>query len=198
MKRHLVRVLPATVVLLLLGGLLGIRLDSVTAQETVIDPGDPGPYINISTQQYDDPNGYMPSGYPFRVEMRGDIYYPADLSHGPLPLIILLHGQHQWCHDGIHPNPDRSGHWLGVSPWCPPDYPYFIDSYRGYDYLARNLASHGYLVESISANGVNAASNTRIDAGALARAELIDQHLLLWNQWNNGQGRWLQHRPDSE
>ncbi len=115
--------------------------------------------------------------------MRSEIVYPTALSSGPLPLIVFLHGQHLWCHNGV----DAISGWKDHSPWCPADHPNFINSYQGYNYLARSLASHGYIVVSISANGVNAGSG-RSDRGMQARAQLIDQHLLLWNQWNNGQG----------
>lgn len=58
-----------------------------------------------------------------------------------LPVIIFLHGQH-----------------TTEDP-----------SYLGYDYLAKNLASSGYLVLSIDANEINA----RGDASSQSRAQLI-------------------------
>ena len=49
-----------------------------------------------------------------------------------------------------------------------------IRSYQGYDYLSTNLASHGYVVMSVSANTVVSFDNTfSYDAGANARSQII-------------------------
>jgi hypothetical protein len=50
------------------------------------------------------------------------------------------------------------------------------------------LASSGFIVVSISANGVNARDNEVADDGALARARLIQAHLDLWRSFNAGDG----------
>ncbi|MEM7586624.1 MAG: hypothetical protein AAF560_24760 [Acidobacteriota bacterium] len=47
------------------------------------------------------------------------------------------------------------------------------------------LASHGFIVASISANGINAWDNSVFDLGMLARAELIQQHLQRWDTWSS-------------
>ena len=44
-----------------------------------------------------------------------------------------------------------------------------IPSYKGYDYVSEVLASHGYVVVSVSANGINAVDNSVFDLGATAR-----------------------------
>jgi predicted dienelactone hydrolase len=63
-----------------------------------------------------------------------------------------------------------------------------IPSYKGYDYVSEVLASHGYVVVSISANGVNAVDNSVRDLGALARAELIQKHLDILKTFNTTGG----------
>jgi hypothetical protein len=63
-----------------------------------------------------------------------------------------------------------------------------IPSYQGYDYFSNVLASHGYVVVSISANGVNAVDNSVLDLGALARAELVQRHLEILNAFNTTGG----------
>jgi len=140
---------PLSLVVLMLCLLLGIDSILVTpmaAQVNLVDPGDPGPYTNaLTTLEFDDPNGFQPPGFPLVVEMRSEIVYPTTLSNGPLPLIVFLHGQHFWCHNGMDP----FSNWMNASPWCPQDHPNFINSYRGYNYLARVLASHGYIVDNI-------------------------------------------------
>ncbi|HEX8354342.1 MAG TPA: hypothetical protein VF611_15665, partial [Pyrinomonadaceae bacterium] len=48
----------------------------------------------------------------------------------------------------------------------------------------QNLASNGYVVVSISANGINAYDNNVTDLGMQARAELIQRHLAQWKTFN--------------
>src|ERR687893_752598 len=59
-----------------------------------------------------------------------------------------------------------------------------IPSFQGYDYVAQNLASNGYVVVSVSANGINAYDNNVTDLGMQARAELIQRHLQQWQTFN--------------
>ena len=65
------------------------------------------------------------------------------------PLVIFLHGRHYTCYQGST---------VELRYPCLPGYQ-SIPSYRGYDYLAKSLASNGYIVVSISANGINAQDN---------------------------------------
>src|SRR5262249_30000050 len=50
------------------------------------------------------------------------------------------------------------------------------------------LASNGYIVISISANGINANDGGTPDSGANARAALIQQHMNMWSQFNSPSG----------
>lgn len=129
------------------------------------------------------------------IELTGNVHYPTS-ADGPSPLVVLLHGYWTTCADreaadiaaareaalgeeGIYDDPEwltaigRLMQWPcvpGVSP---------LPSYRGYDYLAQRLASHGMVVVSISANGVNAGSMNGADN---ARSLLINKHLELWSE----------------
>lgn len=143
------------------------------------DPGEPGPFA-VTREDYDfgdkafTPTDFVPLVPPARVEVRASVHYPTDLSGGPFPLVVFLHGRHATCH-------------LGASaflqwPCTPPRQS--IPSYQGYDYVTELIASHGYIVVSISANGVNARDNSVLDLGALARAELIQHHLDIWQTFN--------------
>ena len=102
----------------------------------------------------------------------------TDLSGGPHPLIIFLHGRHATTYD------PTTGYafleWPAQSGHLP------IPNYRGYDYIGNILASQGYIVVSISANGISARDNPPgvADIGMLARAQLIQAHLDLWNDFN--------------
>jgi hypothetical protein len=136
------------------------------------DPTLSGPHP-VATAEYNfgDAAANIP-GFPGPVELRGSVTYPVDLA-GPLhPLIVFLHGRHSTCFSTI-PTLD----------WPCSAGEQIIPSYHGYDYIARNLASNGFIVVSISANGINAADGPP-DFGALARAQLIQEHLNLWNTFN--------------
>jgi dienelactone hydrolase len=116
--------------------------------------------------------------FPGKIEVRGIVHAPVQAKGGSFPLVILVHGRHSTC-----ASPDGPTlHWPCPAGQKP------IQSYRGYDYLASNLASHGFVVVSISANGVNAVDNDVTDFGADARSALIEKHLALWKQWNTTGG----------
>jgi methionine-rich copper-binding protein CopC len=145
------------------------------------DPGVPGP-LDVTTQEYTFGNtAFHPTGFPGPgVELTGEVTAPTDLSNGPYPLIVLLHGRHATTYD---PNTDQvSLEWPATANHLP------IPSYQGYEYLANNLASHGYIVVSISANGINAQDNNVTDLGASARAQLVQRQLDVWRDLDTGDG----------
>ncbi|WP_460665379.1 Calx-beta domain-containing protein [Kribbella swartbergensis] len=138
------------------------------------DPGALGRY-QVTTSEYDlgDEAVYLP-GLKQRSELRGKVYSPRG-AIGPRPLVIFLHGRHQYCYgDDVTPS-DK--------PWPCPAGAKPVPSFRGYDGPAKALASQGYQVVSISANAVNAYDGDVYDSGAQARAELILDHLALWKKW---------------
>jgi hypothetical protein len=116
--------------------------------------------------------------FPIRVEMRGSVTYPKGLPGGPYPLILLLHGRHATC---MFDAP-KQGQRPDTLQWPCPQGARPIDSFQGYGYLAQFLASHGYIVVSVSSNGINAGDGYVLDLGAAARAQLIDQHLIRWHE----------------
>ena len=136
-----------------------------------LDPGELGP-LAVSDDEYDlGEEVFTPSEFDDPVEITGSVHYPSDLDAGPFPLVVFIHGAHATCFDGNNVNQK----W----PCEPPKEP--IPSHRGFDYVAEILASHGYIVVSISANGNNAHEQGN---SPLARAELIDEHLELWKEFN--------------
>jgi hypothetical protein len=138
----------------------------------VVDPGVPGPLAVTRAEYSLGDRAFQPSGWvPAQaVEVAGAVHHPSDLSGGPFPVVVFLHGFHYPCHSG----PNVYMMWpcpAGTSP---------IPSFAGFDYAAEILASHGYVVISVAANGVNIHGNSAPDLGALARAELLQHHLELW------------------
>jgi hypothetical protein len=138
------------------------------------DPGAAGT-LAVTREEYDYGNlAFTPTGFPSAVELKASVHYPTGLPGGPYPLVVFLHGRHVTCYRGTTTAlrwPCRSNETV-------------IPSYQGYDYIAQNLASNGYVVISISANGINAFDNNVTDLGMQARAELIQRHLQQWSTFN--------------
>ena len=145
----------------------------------VPDPGSPGP-LTVTREEYDfGDTAFQPFEFPGPVELRASIHYPTNLPAGPYPVILFLHGRHGTCFVGKNV----------LLQWpCTAKNSQPIPSYRGYDYVSEVLASHGYVVVSISANGVNAVDNATLDLGAFARAELLQKHLDILKTFNTTGG----------
>jgi predicted dienelactone hydrolase len=105
-------------------------------------------------------------------EHLGQVYYPTDMRRGPFPLVLFLHGNHAGCESptGAQVTDD----WPCEAPNTP------VPSFRGYDYLARALASHGIIAASISANGINAAGSGITEP----REALIARHMEQFDQYD--------------
>lgn len=140
------------------------------------DPAAMGPYT-VAEHEYD--FGRMDvyddkRDHTYESTLHGYIHYPEDMT-GTAPVVLLLHGRHGTCYDRGY-TPDT----------CPTPIP----SYRGYEYLSENLASHGYAVISVDANYVNANDSgpTNGDSGALQRAQLVVRHLDEFREINRAGG----------
>ncbi|TCC60381.1 hypothetical protein E0H73_20825 [Kribbella pittospori] len=140
------------------------------------DPGAVGQY-QVETSEYNlgDEAVFLP-GLGQRSEIRGKVYTPRG-AVGPRPLVVFLHGRHQYCYGEGDDQPTDK-------PWPCSGTMKPVRSFRGYDGPATALASNGYQVVSISANAVNAYDGDVYDAGAQARAELTLDHLALWKKWS--------------
>jgi hypothetical protein len=142
----------------------------------VLDPAKPGPHDVIRRGYNLGDQVFQPSDIGAKVELAAQVHYPADLENGPYPLAVFLHGNHGTC---FKRRPNRSDfRWPCRNGWKP------IPSMRGYGYIARPLASHGFIVVSISANGVNALGSRLADTAMRQRGELIDEHLRRWKRWS--------------
>jgi dienelactone hydrolase len=107
-----------------------------------------------------------------KVEFRANVHYPKGPG-GPYPLVLFIHGNHSTCSRGqnaLYMWPCRTG-----------DKP--IPNFKGYDYLATELAGHGYVVVSVSTNGVNVFGNRFEDTGMRQRGELLEAHVRRWRRW---------------
>jgi hypothetical protein len=149
-----------------------------TYAQTTPDPGLPGPYA-VTKLNYNlgDLAFTTSTSFPSSLEVRGNVHFPTGLSGGPYPVIINLHGRHETSFETANPT-NTALEWP-----CSPGFE-SITSFEGYDYFANFMASHGYIVISVSANAINAWDNSSADYGMNARGEIMQHHCDLWNEWN--------------
>ena len=141
------------------------------------DPAKPGRYRTSDASYALPAIPIAPFGQP--VEVLGDVIYPLG-APGPRPLVLFLHGRHGTCFRG-GPRGEESGGWPCPSGFQP------IPSQLGYRYVARRLATQGYVTVSIAANGINGQDDVAEDGGASARSILVRHHLDLWRRWAAGE-----------
>jgi hypothetical protein len=144
------------------------------------DPVPPGPHAVIRAEYNLGDLVFQPRGLPARVELAGSVHHPTDLSGGPFPLVLFMHGNHSTCYKGNQ----ASYEWpcRRAQGWKP------LPNHAGYDYIAGNLASWGYVVVSVSANGVNYFGNAVDDTGMRQRGEVLEKHIDLWSEWSTTGG----------
>ncbi len=121
------------------------------------------------------------------TELWASVYRPAKA--GKYPVLVFLHGNHGTCgtYDkttGVRYDDSIEYTFSGT---CPEGY-VPTPNHRGYDYLATDLASRGYIVVSINANrGVTVARAVDGDTGLnLRRGRLVLRHLQQLAAWNAG------------
>src|ERR1051325_12034055 len=99
----------------------------LTAFAQVPDPGTPGP-LAVTREEYNvGDTAFQPSNFPGPVELLASIHYPTNLSAGPFPVIVFLHGRHATCFNG------SGGQFL---QWPCTNGRTTIPSYKGYDYVS--------------------------------------------------------------
>lgn len=158
--------------------ILLLSIANTTAQTTP-DPGIAGPF-SVTKDEYNlgDLAASLDS-LPMMSEVRASVHYPTSLAGGPFPVIILLHGRHSTCYRTTSPYNATSG-WPCATGYAS------IESFQGYDYHARFMASHGYIVVSISCNAINGVDGSLANNGMPARGQLVQYHLNLLNTYNSG------------
>jgi hypothetical protein len=143
-----------------------------------------GPY-SIASGEYHLPAAVYPDVLADRqTEMWASVFYPQSISSGDkVPLIILLHGNHGTCGTGTAPRLDYGCQYTDTGT-CQAGY-VPTPNHSGYDYLAKNLASWGYMVVSVNANrGITCSGGVEGDFGLnLARGRLVLKHLSYLYQW---------------
>ena len=181
MKNLIVKVLG-----LLMGFSLGLTPWGV-AQAQSPDPGATGP-LAVTSEEYDFGDlAFTPVGSPGPVELRAVVHHPSDLSGGPFPLVMFVHGLHAPCYqrqarstgsEPAEPHPAAAG-WPCSAGFNP------IPSYRGYDYVGQAMASNGFIVVSISVDGINGLGG---DLTLHTREQLMQKHLDILKMFNTTGG----------
>lgn len=135
-------------------------------------------------------------GNTFPQPLEGTVTWPSGdgpRGSGPYPVILFQHGRHNAC---VGAAGQDSGTQIWATGRCPnlvPPNPVtgFWPSWEGYEYMADLLASHGYVVISVSAGAVvtyDQNGYNPVDAGGLARAQIIANSLDLLKSWNTTPG----------
>ena len=96
------------------------------------------------------------------IPMHGRVWYPAEAEN--CPVLVIAHGNHHIA----------------------------TESYLGYDYLGKYLASHGYVVVSVDQNACNMLSNEND-----GRAVLLLEHIGLLQRFAGEEGNPLFNRLDN-
>jgi hypothetical protein len=153
---------------------------------SLADATTPGPHSVASGEYRLTPTVY-PEVLPDRItEVWAKVFYPEDIRSlsAPLPLLVLLHGNHATCGRGSNPRIDDNTQYSQTGQ-CPKGY-VTVPSHEGYNYFAQHLASWGYLVISINVNrGINAADEADEDIGLIkARGKMVLKHLNLLYEWS--------------
>jgi hypothetical protein len=155
-----------------------VRTSPTICPAVATDPSQPGPHeVEVLTYDFGD------KAFDNKAELRAVVYAPK-ATEAPAPLVLLLHGRHATCYDPrVPPEKQPYGYSGGTLQWpCDEGYK-AVPSFEGYAYLGRLLASHGFVVASISANGL---SVNDFGEGSLRRAKLLQRHLDLWRTFNTG------------
>jgi len=158
--------------------LIGAALLVARSAAAQADPGATGPHA-VTVAEYGSYTTSISLGNIPTIEVRAEVRYPTDLVNGPYPLIVMLHGRHPTCYAA-------SGE--GGYAWPCPAGQTPIPNYKGYDYAAAVLASHGIIVVSVSANGINAKDDDVPYLGADERSALIQYHLDKWRTFSTTGG----------
>ena len=135
--------------------------------------------LAVADEGYDLAGQAVP-GVPFATSLYGVVRHPMDLTAGPFPLVLFMHGNHGNCRPASLDEDDcetRQAHECARGGFTT------TPNAEGYVYLQETLASQGYVTVSVSANALNCRNDYIIE-----RAQLIAEHLRRWVTWGSAGG----------
>ena len=160
-------------------------LASVNVSHTAPDSTSMGPYQAASGEYHLPAQTDADVLSDRQTEIWAKVFYPKNIKNvkNKMPLIVMLHGNHGTCGTG-NPRRDNNCSYTN-SGTCPAGY-VPTPNHEGYNYLAENLASWGYVVVSVNANrGITCGYGVDGDDGLnLARGRLVLKHLSLLYKWS--------------
>ncbi|HRK06480.1 MAG TPA: hypothetical protein PLZ57_01820 [Pseudobdellovibrionaceae bacterium] len=148
-----------------------------------------GPYVTQNTEYKLRPSVDADVLPGVTTEVWARVFWPENVpAQKKLPMLFFLHGNHSTCGRGTAPREDSSCEYTHEGT-CPAGM-VVVPNHDGYNYVARHLASWGYVVVSINANrGITCSGGDSEDWGlVLARGRLVLKHLQLWTQWSQQGG----------
>jgi hypothetical protein len=142
-------------------------------------------------------------GQPAGIELAAVVHLPGDPGAGPYPLVLVQHGFHETCADRAAGEAlqnayrdyltvtdrggadDAAGRAMdearaGLLSWPCAAGVDALPSHRGFDAMGERLAGQGFVVVSMSANGISA--GTPGGGADAARVALTERHLAMWRQ----------------
>lgn len=166
---------------------------SAASADTIPDPLAAGPDTVTKVEYYGGsvlmsaPASSGASTAAFQHPLDGALFYPN--GPGPFDVVILIHGNHADCLTATGSESTPSSANCASTPGNTP-----LLNYEGYDYLADNLASHGFIVLSLDADALTS-YQTGTDDGTLLREQLISSSLDMVYAWEDGAPLDVQTSP---
>ncbi|MBT3154950.1 hypothetical protein HTV45_29450 [Streptomyces sp. CHD11] len=166
---------PATKVLVVLAALMAVPFTTMAAEPGSASRTDSAARIEYTLGD----TAFTVPGFldaerekTAQIELTAVVHHPPAMS-GPRPVVMLAHGLWYSC----------AGETMG---WPCPAGSQPTRSYTGYDYLAKELTEQGFVVVSVSVNGINAGELG--PPADMARAALVNRHLEMLREANDGKG----------
>ncbi len=175
---------------LALSGPTGAEITGVPSSSSIPNPNETGPHAVTKVEYYggsvmmNAPNINGSATASFQQPLDGALFYPDGA--GPFPLIVLLHGNHADCLTAFGSETTTGSSNCASTPGNVP-----LLNYEGYDYLAQNLASHGFIVISLDADALTS-WQTGQDNGVFLRDQLIASSLDMAFAWQDGAPLYVQ------
>jgi hypothetical protein len=160
---------------------------------SIPDPTTPGSYPVTKVDYYGGsvmmsaPAASGSSTAAFQQPLDGALFYPS--GPGPFDVVVLIHGNHADCLTATGSETTPSAQNCAATPGNTP-----LLNYEGYDYLADNLASHGFIVLSLDADALTSWQTSQ-DDGTLLREQLISASLDMVYAWQDGAPLYTQPNP---
>jgi dienelactone hydrolase len=160
---------------------------------TIPDPVAPGPDTVTKVEYYGGsvmmsaPQANGTSTAAFQQPLDGALFFPN--GPGPFDVVVLIHGNHADCLTPTGAETTTSFANCSATPGNVP-----ILNYEGYDYLATNLASHGFIVLSLDADALTSFQTSQ-DNGTLLREQLISASLDMVYAWEDGAPLYTEPSP---